>query len=226
MSRTADELMNVADPAWPHILARISTTGPGATVLPADAQAARREIELLQVTAHSTLGAFASSTGGVLLDHGWLRLLGCGHERCTWSISAATRALGLARADAPPAGIIVAIDVLGGIFTINGGFIEAASPGEMVYFGPDLLAWATLGLSHSAWLDAMLDTRRRNAFYGDLRWSGWEREVEALAPNEGLSFYPFLWTRESRPLERASRRPMPIDELVMFNLAADPGSDE
>lgn len=33
----------------------------------------------LQVTTRSMLGAFAYDTGGLLIDDGWLRLLGSGH---------------------------------------------------------------------------------------------------------------------------------------------------
>jgi hypothetical protein len=42
---------------------------------------ANREAVLLdvQVTTHSTMGAVAYETGGVLVDDGWLRFLGSGH---------------------------------------------------------------------------------------------------------------------------------------------------
>ena len=40
----------------------------------------------LQVTTRSALGAFAYDTGGLLIDDGWLRLLGSGHPKLTRSI--------------------------------------------------------------------------------------------------------------------------------------------
>lgn len=33
----------------------------------------------LQVTTKSTLGAIAYETGGILIDHGWLKILGSGN---------------------------------------------------------------------------------------------------------------------------------------------------
>jgi Protein of unknown function DUF2625 len=49
--------------------------------VPPAPESARRALETLQVSTRSPLGALAFHTGGVLLDHGWLRVLGSGSER-------------------------------------------------------------------------------------------------------------------------------------------------
>src|SRR4051812_12166408 len=41
----------------------------------------------LQVTTHSTLGALAYDTGGILIDNGWLRWLGSGQEKLPRTIN-------------------------------------------------------------------------------------------------------------------------------------------
>lgn len=218
MPRTADELLNTDDPAWPLLQQLLREAGPAARVLDANPAAGRREIESLQVSARSLLGATAHHVGAILIDSGWLRLLGCGHSECPWSISAATRALGWGEAPAPPEAILVGVDVLAGLFAINGGVLHDVPPGNVAYFAPDSLQWEDTDLAHSAWLRAMLDTDTRSAFYANLRWNAWQSEVAALPPNTGLHIYPPLFTRESRPIESTRRTAVPLDELVAATL--------
>lgn len=214
MPRSADELINTSDPAWPALQQMIDGAGPAVRLLPADEKAGRREIESLQVTTKSLLGATAFHTGGLLVDSGWLRVLGCGHAECTWSITEATRHAGFWQDFAPPQGLIVAVDVLGGLFAINGGCVVDVPLGNVCYFGPDTLRWDDTSDGHSAWLAAMLDASHREKFYADLRWNGWEREVAALRPNMGFAVWPPLFTRESRPIEGTSRAAVPVAEVV------------
>lgn len=117
-----------------------------------------------------------------------------------------------------PEGILVAVDVLAGLFAINGGFLPDIPRGHVVYFGPDTLRWDDTGTGHSAWIEAMLTPARRAAFYAELRWSGWEEEIAALPPNTALSLYPPLYTRECRPLESTRRAAVPLDQLITLNI--------
>lgn len=77
--RSVEELMQVADPAWPLILAAIEDSD-SATVLPASAPQAEATLFALQVSVQSALGALALNAGGVLIDKGWIRILGAGAE--------------------------------------------------------------------------------------------------------------------------------------------------
>jgi len=167
-------------------------------MLPGEGDVGRRQIEALQVTARSVLGALAFHTGGLLIDHAWVRVLGCGHPRCSLSIRSATALLGWAGDEGfPPPGVVVGVDVLGGVFAINGGGIAADGLHHVHYFAPDSLEWEDLGLGHAAWVMAMLDGEVRAKFYADVRWSGWEKECAALADNSGLSIAPPLFTEAS-----------------------------
>src|SRR4029079_17681014 len=80
------------------------------------APSADRESVLLgvQVTTHSTLGALAYETGGLLIDDGWLRCLGSGHPRLTRTLPAwnAGRSQGF---------YLVGDDAAGGFFALDGG---------------------------------------------------------------------------------------------------------
>jgi hypothetical protein len=220
MLRSADELVNTPDPAWPVLHQMINAAGPSVRVLEADVSDGRREIESLQVSAKSFLGATAYHVGAILIDSGWLRVFGCGHTECQWSITTATRWLGSGAGVRPPEALVVAVDVLGGLFAINGGVLPGIPPGHVAYFGPDTLRWDDTGGGYSAWIEAMLSSEHRAAFYADLRWIGWEREVGVLSPDTGLSVYPPLYTRESRPIQATRRAPVPIQELAALGMNA------
>ena len=178
------------------------------TVLPGALTTQEATLVQLQVTARSGLGALALHTGGLLVDHGWLRVLGGGDPL----LNLAT-ANGLeVPPDQPPGALLVAFDILGGKYAINGGSLPG-SPGEMCYFAPDELAWWPMEMGH---LDFVMwsFTERLGQFNEHLRWEGWEQEVDALALDQGISVYPFPFTEEGQNLATVSRRPVPITELL------------
>lgn len=205
-ARDLAELTDVDDPAWPEIeeLARSS----GATVLPVDPEAGRRTLVALQVTTASSLGAIALNCGGIVADHGWFRLHGGGSEHLV-GLAALN---GLDGEGPRPAGYLeVGADAVGGRFAVDGGGL-GQEPGEVCYFGPDTLAWSGLGGGYTAFVEAALTGRLGDAF-AELRWAGWESEVEALDPATGISLYPPPCTEEGQDVDAASRRPVPMTEL-------------
>lgn len=208
--RAIEELRDVSDPAWPVIEEAIAEADEPVEVVPGDRVAGEETLLLLQVTARSFLGALALHTGGVLVDHGWLRILGGGQgplNLCT--------ANGVDRPpEEPPGQILVAFDVLGGKFAINGGALPG-SPGEVSYFAPDDLAWLPLEMKFSEFVLWSL-TDRLAMFYEHLRWPAWEAEIASLALDQGLSLVPPPFTTEGSDLSKVSRRPIPIVELMSY----------
>lgn len=221
MLRTARELMSVSDPAWPLITEWTGKAGSHVEVLPVFLEQGAQELVSLQVTARSVMGGLALHCGGLLVQHGWMRILGCGHARCEFSLTNLTRALGWARENTPPVAVAVGIDVLGGVFAVNGGLLGDDSLGQVHYFDPSVLRWTALELGHAEWVHAMLQSPLVDAFYQDLRWPGWQAECASLPANSGFSIFPFLWSKESRPIESTSRRSVPLAELIHmgFDLA-------
>ena len=69
----------------------------------------------------SPLGAVVFYTGGILIDNGWIRILGSGHPRLNRSLPQWNFSCGLPKSEAPPPWLLVADDVLGGFFALNGG---------------------------------------------------------------------------------------------------------
>lgn len=207
--RPISELRDVATPAWPLIAAAIETAAHPVVSLPVDPDQGEETLVALQVTAASALGALALNTGGLVVDHGWLRILGGGDPPLNLAESN-----GLPGTGEAPGRLLVAFDVLGGSYAINGGELPGPA-GGVCYFAPDELRWLPLEMGHGDFVGwAMTD--QLAVFYEGLRWPGWEQEVGELEPSEGLSVYPFPFTREGRSLSLVSRRVAPIRELVVL----------
>jgi hypothetical protein len=69
------------DPAWPLIDSWINDAANDVRVVPTDRGRGEETLQALQVTTRSPLGAVALETGGLLVDHGWVRILGAGGKR-------------------------------------------------------------------------------------------------------------------------------------------------
>jgi hypothetical protein len=190
--------------AWEEIETTIQAAPYPVTVLPVDAGAAQACLGRLGITTQSWLGALAVHCGGLLVDHGWLRVLGSGHG-------------GLPSLTEPPVPglrwLLVGYDILGGQFAWFPAKSKA-SP-TVHYFGPDALEWQDLKLGYQDWLGAML-TGSLTGFYAALRWPGWEAEVGAIALDQGIFTYPGPSTYEGRDLATVARDPVPIPELLAF----------
>lgn len=207
--RTARELIEVDDPAWPELAAAIESSPSPVQLLPVSRVEGERVIERLQVTARSVLGALALECGGILVDHGWLRILGGGAD----GIPDVATINGLATTPAePPGSLLVALDVLGGRFAIDGGGLGLA-PGHVCYFAPDQLRWEDLDVGHGEFVHAMIGGAT-GQFYDGLRWSGWEEDCANLPLGQGFSLYPPPFATQGQDLESVSRRPVPMGELI------------
>ena len=80
------------------------------------------------------MGSIALETGGLLIDHGWIRILGAGAEAMN-STLASWNGLEATREIAPiDDALVVANDAVGGLFALNGGAFDG-EPGSVFYFG-------------------------------------------------------------------------------------------
>ncbi|MFC9795962.1 DUF2625 domain-containing protein [Streptomyces sp. NPDC057695] len=234
--RELSELTEVEDPAWPVLGEKLRAAPVPVEVL--DADTARGEAALLrtQVTVRSFLGAFLLHSGGAFVDDGWLRVYGspaAANDRRLPSLARVNGFPADAAADPgwrPGAGLVVAHDVLGGAFVLQGGPADETGlpgqPGEMVYFAPDSLRWEALGAGYGAWLSWVLSGGTEE-FYEGLRWPGWQEEVRPLDGDRGLTLYPPLWSAEAhRDLAATSRRVVALAELLDFARETSAGLDE
>jgi hypothetical protein len=212
--RPLEELIST-EPAWPSVLQWVREATNLVEILAPDEPTRRRALLELQVTTHSPMGAIVFETGGLLVDGGWLRILGSGSPRLPRSIPAWNLGRNGAVAGRPAPFLLVADDAVGGFFAINGGGLPGA-PGSVAYFGPDSLDWQDLQLSYTGLLHfAMSGDLER--FYAGARWTGWRDEIVSLPGDCAISVFPFLWA-EGPPVGERSRRPVPIAELWSLQL--------
>ncbi|MFD8631635.1 DUF2625 family protein [Streptomyces sp. NPDC059533] len=220
--RALHELIEVEDPAWPVLLGEVAGAVVPVEVLGGDVERGRAVLGQLQVSARSYLGGLVLNCGGLLVDGGWLRVFGSPDDAESAGLPGLAEVNGMPAefdpAWRPDAGLVVAQDVLGGVFALNGadpaGDGRPGGPGEVVYFAPEALRWEALGAGYSAWLSWVLGGDLKG-FYEGVRWPGWREEVAGLRRTEGFAFYPPLWTAEARQdLRGADRRSVPMGELV------------
>jgi hypothetical protein len=220
--RLFENLTSPRQPAWPELQRLVGEASVTAEILVPDAVTGRRTLEQLQVTTGSFLGAAVVHTGGLLIDHGWLRVYGSPSPDDPDHVTGLAAVNGFPPAPEaswfPAYGLVVAHDALGGTFVLNGHDPDAVArpgkPGEMIYLAPDTLQWEPLEAGYAAWLTWVLDGGLEE-FTEGLRWNGWEAETRELVGDRGLAFYPPLWSREAHEdLGATSRAVVPMAEIV------------
>jgi hypothetical protein len=220
--RPLRELTDVDDPAWPSLSERLRTAR--VQVLPTDRTTAARTLFRLQMTTRSTLGALTFHTGGVVFDHGWLRVLGSGGPYD----QNGSPALGLPAVGLPSIAhvnhlpldpstnprrhsLTVGYDILGGSYVLNTGDLPA-DPGEICYFAPDELDGRPLGLDQREFVDWAIQGGL-TTFYQDQRWPGWEEEASRTPLDAGIALFPSHWGEGVDTLV-TGRRQVPFVELL------------
>jgi hypothetical protein len=161
----------------------------------------------LQVTTRSPLGAIAYETGGILVDDGWLRLLGAGSPRLERDIASWNEG----KTDGL---LLFGDDVLGGFFAVNGGAL-GSDLGNVYYLAPETLEWEPLGIGFTAFVQWAF-TSELHQFYGQHRREDINAEARSLSGQQCFNFYPFLWTEEGSSAT-SSRRPIPVAEQWALN---------
>lgn len=173
-------------------------------VMPCPPTAGEASLLAAQVTTRSPMGAIAYHCAGILIDHGWLRILGAGgHEDFSRSLPGWNH-------ERSERFYLVADDAIGGFFAMNGGAFGTADPGKLFYFAPDKLDWEALGLGYSDFLPWALSGRMAK-FYESERWPGWEAETLGLSADQAINIYPPLFSK-GPAVEQRSWRVVPVAE--------------
>ncbi|MFN0119467.1 MAG: DUF2625 domain-containing protein [Blastocatellia bacterium] len=216
--RTSTELINHADPAWPLLRSWIHEATNHVEILPARDPDCAEALAATQVSTQSTMGALVYETGGLLIDHGWVRILGSGHPRLPRSLPAWNAGRTVMEPEQPPPFLLVADDAIGGFFAINAGGLGMALR-NVCYFPPDRLAWEDLGRGYSAFIHWIFSANL-DAFYEGSRWPGWVNDVRALDGDKAYSIYPPLFA-QGPPVGERSRKAVPIAELYGLYLGEE-----
>lgn len=186
-----------------------------AEFLAADKVKARETLYNLQVTTRSPMGAITFFTSGILIDSGWIRILGSGNDKLNRSIASWNKGKTISKFGEQPKYLLVADDVVGGMYAINAGGL-GTDMGKMYYFAPESLAWEALDLTYSDFLNFCFNGDVKG-FYKDFHWEGWEKDIIKVTGDQAFSFMPFLWTKEGTDLNKVSKKPVPIEEVYSLN---------
>lgn len=203
--RPLPSLINTEDPGWPLVQGWMAAAKNKVQVLPKTAGRADSALLAAQVTTRSPMGAVIYETGGLLVDNGWLRILGSGSPRLDRDLMGWNK-------DKQKGLLLIADDVLGGFFALNGGAFGPNTLGKIYYFAPDNLEWEPLDMGYSDFL-VFCFSGNLNKFYDGLRWQNWQTEVARLDGNQGIFCLPALFTKEGKDLNKVSRKAVPIAEL-------------
>jgi hypothetical protein len=214
--RPLDQLVNTSEPGWALVQEWIDKAKNKVEVLPADTARAKDALFKTQVTTRSPMGAIIYSTGGLLVDNGWLRILGSGSPKLNRALPDWNKGKSFKEFGEQPPFLLVADDAAGGFFAINGGAF-GKDAGKIYYLSPDNLEWEQLDFTYTEFLHFCFSGNLAE-FYKGLRWKGWKTEVADLDGNKVYSFYPYLWTKEGKDINKVSRKPIPVEEQFKFNL--------
>lgn len=204
-----DELINLEEPGWELIDSWIKEAKNKVEVLQCSKEDGEAALYNTQVTTRSPMGAIAYQTGGLLIDYAWIRIFGAGCERLPISLPAWNKGKTIDEFGESASFWIVADDVIGGIFAINGGQF-GDDLGKMYYFPMDSLEWEDMEMTYSDFIWWCF-TGDLDKYYEGKRWEGWQDEIAKLPGDKVMSFYPYLFC-EAKSLEARHREPIPINE--------------
>ncbi len=208
--KTLNELLDIEETGWNRIKEELKNASNHYEILTKDSTRANNELLNSQITTHSRIGAIIYETGGILIDHGWLRILGSGNEKLNRGLIEWNQGKTILHLDEPPSYLLIADDVIGGFFAINNGGL-GVNIGDIYYFSPDTLEWENLEVDYSQFL-AWGFHGDINQFYDSLRWKTWVVDLQQLKGDQSFSFFPFLWTKEGKDIEYVDKKIITIDE--------------
>lgn len=205
------ELINKEDLGWELVKEWKEEAKNNIEILERDSIKADSVLFRTQVTTRSPMGAIIYETGGILVDDGWIRILGSGSDKMERDLAEWNKGKSFKEYGEFPLFLLVADDVIGGFFALNGGGFGKDDLGKIYYFSPDNLEWEPLGIGYSDFIYWAF-TGDIKQFYEGVRWKKWKQEIKKMGADRGISFYPSLWTKYD-DIEKLSRKDVPIEEI-------------
>lgn len=138
--------------------------------------------------------------GGIIIDN-WIRLYGCGQLNVIEKNKKYNKE--------NTVDIILGEDIIGGLFALKDGFVY--------YFAPDALKWENLNIYYANYIDWLINSNEGvNKFYELYRWDTWKDDVSNISLDDGISFYPPLFTKYN--INERSKKVIPMDEIIGINM--------
>jgi hypothetical protein len=214
--RTIEELINKDEPGWTIVKEWIDKATNKVEVLTVDTIKANDALYKTQVTTRSPMGAVIYMTGGILIDNGWIRILGSGNAKLNRNLPEWNKGKSFEEYGQAPKYLLIADDAIGGFYMLNGGGL-GTDLGKIYYYSPDNLEYEPLDMTYSEFLNFCFNNDL-DKFYENSRWTNWKAEVEKLEGDKVYNFFPYLWTREGKDINKNSRKAIPIEEQFSLNM--------
>ncbi|MGS0748677.1 DUF2625 domain-containing protein [Halpernia sp. GG3] len=211
-----EELLNSKDNYWETIVSWSKNSKNKVAILPAKLDSAKVALFKTQVSNNSTMGSVIFNSGGILIENGLIRILGSGSAKLKRNLPEWNKNKSFVNYGEKPDFILIADDAIGGFFLINGGKF-GDDLGKVYYFSPDSLEFEPLNLTYTDFVQFCFNGNLEK-FYKDLLWKNWEKEVSNLSTDSVFNFYPFLWTKEGKNVNKDLRKIVPIEEQYIFNI--------
>jgi hypothetical protein len=207
--KTLEELINKEDSGWDLVKEWLASAKNQYEILPKDTKRAEMELLNAQITTRSAMGAVIYETGGILIDYGWIRILGSGSPQLDRGLMEWNKGKTFENYGEQPNNLLVADDVIGGYFAINSGTL-GDEIGKIYYLAQDTLKWESLGCGYSDFLNWTFNGNIQK-FYELFKWKTWKEDVEEISGSQTFSFVPFLWTKYNN-IEELDRKIIPTKE--------------
>ncbi|WP_318013836.1 MULTISPECIES: DUF2625 domain-containing protein [Flavobacterium] len=214
--RPVNELIDQTDSGWKLVKEWTNTAKNKVEILPADPQKAKDALYHTQVTTSSPMGAIVYKTGGILIDNGWIRILGSGSAKLNRSLPDWNKGKSFKEFGEAPSFFLIADDALGGFYILNGGAL-GTDLGKVYYFAPDNLEYEQLDITYSEFLEFCFNNDL-DKYYSGSRWESWKKDLAALHGDQVFNFYPFLWTEEGSDINKVQRKMISVEEQYSLNL--------
>jgi hypothetical protein len=215
-TRSIEELIIKTDDGWKFVRGLVKSAKNKVEILPVDSLNAKDALYKTQVTTRSPMGAIVYETGGILIDDGWIRILGSGSKKLNRSLPYWNKGKSFKEFGDGSSFFLVADDVIGGFFILNNGAF-GKDLGKIYYFSPSSLEYEALDISYTDFLSFCFKGNLNN-FYKAERWKNWRKEVSILSGESVFNFLPTLWTKEGKYIDKISRKSIPIEEQYHLNI--------
>jgi len=214
--QTLGQLVNTTDPAWPLVKKWIESAKNKVEVLPVDSAKGQEALYQMQVSTYSTLGSIIYNTGGIMVDNGWLRILGSGSDKLKRTVPEWNKGKTIQEYGDKPDYLLVADDAVGGFFAINYGAFGSDLK-NIYYLAPNSLNWEPLNAGYGEFILFCFESDL-SKFYEGLRWTSWDQFIGNLDGSKSYSFRPYLWAEEGKDINKSTRKLVPTEDLYKFNI--------
>jgi hypothetical protein len=205
--KTLEELNDKQNSAWLIMQDWFKAARNHYEILPKDTEEAAKQLIGMQLSTKTPIGAVIYETGGILIDHGWLRILGSGCKQLPRGLFDWNFGKTFEESGERPFHLLIADDAIGGYFAVNGGGLSE-KVGMVHYFHPKKQKWESIGLNYSQFIGWAL-TADIASFYHDLRPANWQELVKDLNGSEVLK----LENNEKQSIERHYQATFSPDDM-------------